>query len=341
MVAYDRRLVVGSRAFDKFKKYFLKGMGYPKEMKIRLFNSKAKGTIVAYTRIVKSYVRYTILYSHNSIFHFKHIRHFRYMKRKERSNPFPITETSLRRYIGTLDVEEDRGKFPLIKPAVMFVKKLRNEPKTSFNTTDLILEGLLREAGALCRPKVKPSHINELNVRKFLLRCLYGKTFKAPYNTNLAEFRTGLRCLTSLFCLARSADFRELKKGDIEFEHNNVLIHWRKRKNNQRSKMQQSLVPKLPDHPLCLFNAFDYFIKKTGLADDQLVNCKLSKKGNPFRDSRTSGISAVTCYNDIKKICSELRIDRITEKMCKAVGTRYIISSLFLLNLNEPLSGSS
>ena len=75
MAAYDRRFVVGARAFDKFKKYFLKGMGYPKEMKIRLFNSKAKGTVVAYTRIVKSYVRYTALYSHDSIFHFKHIRY--------------------------------------------------------------------------------------------------------------------------------------------------------------------------------------------------------------------------------------------------------------------------
>ena len=70
MVAYDRKLVVGSRAFDKFKKYFLKGMDYPKETKIRLFNSKAKGTIVAYTRIVKSYVRYTTLYSHNKYISF-------------------------------------------------------------------------------------------------------------------------------------------------------------------------------------------------------------------------------------------------------------------------------
>ena len=60
MTAYDRKLAEGSQAFDKFKKYFLKGMDYPKEMKIRLFFSKAKGTIVAYTRIVKGYVRYTI-----------------------------------------------------------------------------------------------------------------------------------------------------------------------------------------------------------------------------------------------------------------------------------------
>ena len=59
MAAYDRKLVKG-KAFDKFKKYFLKGMNYPKETKIRLFFSKAKGTIFAYTRIVKGYVRYTI-----------------------------------------------------------------------------------------------------------------------------------------------------------------------------------------------------------------------------------------------------------------------------------------
>ena len=61
MTAYDRKLVEGTRAFDRFKKYFLKGMDYPKEMKIRLFFSKAEGTIVAYTRIVKGYVRYTII----------------------------------------------------------------------------------------------------------------------------------------------------------------------------------------------------------------------------------------------------------------------------------------
>ena len=61
MTAYDRKLVEGTRAFDKFKKYFLKGMDYPKEMKIRLFFSQAKGTIVAYTIIVKGYVRYTII----------------------------------------------------------------------------------------------------------------------------------------------------------------------------------------------------------------------------------------------------------------------------------------
>ena len=278
------------------------------ETKMRCFFSKAQGTIVAYTRVIKSYVKY--------------------MRRKENSEAFPITETSLRRYIDNLDIEEDRGKFPLIKPAVMFVKKLRNEPDMSFNSTDLILEGLLREAGALFRPKIKPSHINELNIRKFLLRCLYSKTFKTPYNRNLAEFRTGLRCLTSLFCLSRSADFRELKKGDIEFDHNNVIIHWRKRKNNQRSKMQQSLVPKLPDHPLCLFNAFEHFIEKTQLADDQFINCKISRNGNPYGDS---GITGATCYANTKKICSELNIDQITEKMCKAVGTRYITSFLFLL----------
>ena len=69
MAAYDRKLVKRTRAFDKFKKYFLKGKNYPKETKIRLFFSKAQGTIVAYTRIVKSYIRYAIFYAHSDIFH--------------------------------------------------------------------------------------------------------------------------------------------------------------------------------------------------------------------------------------------------------------------------------
>ena len=305
MPAYDRKSAKRTRAFARFKKYFLRGKNFSAEKMMRLFFSKAQGTIVQYTRVIKSYVRY--------------------MLRREKSEPFPITESSLRRYIGSLNLEEDRGKFPLVKPAVMFVKKLRDEPAMSFNSTELILEGLLREAGALFRPKIKPTNLNELNIRKFLLRCLYGKSLKAPYNDNLAEFRTGLRCLTSLFCLSRCADFRELKRSDIEFDRNNLIIHWRKRKNNQRSKMQQSLVPQLPDNPLCLFSAFENFFEKTQLADDQFVNCRFNAHGVP----QDSGIAGSTCYANIKAICEEMGIDQITEKMCKAVGTRYLIYCLF------------
>ena len=308
MTAYDRKSARKTRAFAKFKKYFLRGKNFSAEKMTRCFFSKAQGTIVQYTRVIKSYVRF--------------------MMRKEYSEPFPITESSLRKYVDSLNFEEDRGKFSLVKPAVMFAKKLRDEPDMSFNSTDLILEGLLREAGALFRPKIKPTSINELNIRKFLLRCLYGRSFRAPYNNNLAEFRTGLRCLTSLFCLSRCADFRELRKGDIEFDGSNLLIHWRKRKNNQRSKMQQSLVPQLPDHPLCLFSAFEYFFEKTQLTEDQFVNCKMNAHGVPHGDA---GIAGSTCYANIKVICTELNIDQITEKMCKAVGTRYMIN--YLLNL--------
>ena len=308
MPAYDRKSAKKTRAFARFKKYFLRGLNFSVEKMMRCFFSKAQGTIVQYTRVIKSYVKYMI--------------------RRENSEPFPITESSLRRYIGSLSLKEDRGKFPLVKPAVMFVRKLRDEPLMSFNSTDLILEGLLREAGALFRPKIKPTNVNELNIRKFLLRCLYGRSFKAPYNNNLAEFRTGLRCLTSLFCLSRCADFMELKRGDIEFDRNNLLIHWRKRKNNQRSKMQQSLVPQLPDNPLCLFSAFEYFFERTQLEDGQFVNCKMNAHGIPYGDT---GIAASTCYANIKVICTELEIDQITEKMCKAVGTRYMIYHLFNL----------
>ena len=70
------------------------------------------------------------------------------------------------------------------------------------------------------------------------------------------------------------------------------------------------------------------------MSDDQFINCKLSKKGKPGK----GGISRPTCYSNILSLCKELKIDPITEKMCKALGTRYnsisfkyifIIRSLF------------
>ena len=113
------------------------------------------------------------------------------MHRKEHAEAFLITETLLRRYIDTLDVKEDRSKFALIKPAIIFAKKCQNEPEITFSTTNLTLKGVLREAGALFRPPIKTNNINELNIRKFILRCLCGRSFREPYNENLAEFRTG------------------------------------------------------------------------------------------------------------------------------------------------------
>ena len=113
MLAYNRDRAKKSLAYKRFKKYFLKGMHFSKEKKMRLFFSKAEGTIVIYTKIVKDYVKY--------------------MHRKENKNAFPVTETSLRRYIDNLDLEKDRGKFPNIKAAmlskqpVIKIRKTRKE----------------------------------------------------------------------------------------------------------------------------------------------------------------------------------------------------------------------
>ena len=301
MTAYDRKKAKKSKAFKRFRRYVLRGKNYSSEDQLRYFFSKAEGTVKVYTKVIRGYVKY--------------------MKKRERADAFPITETSLRRYISNLKLKKDRTKFPSLKAAIIFAKRCRNEPEISFSSTDLVLEGVLREAGALFRPPIKTNHVTDLNVRKFLLRCLYGKTFKWPYNTVMSEFRTGLRCLTSLHCLSRCEDYRELKRSDVKFENGNVLIFWRKRKNNQRSTFQQSLVPKLPNHPLCLYDAFYNYFAKTQLAENQFLNCKFSKAGKPVGEE---GISRPSCYQDINRICNELKIDSVTEKMCKSLGTRYI-----------------
>ena len=87
MAAYDKRVAKKSKAFKSFKKYILRGKHYSQRQKLRLFFSRAEGTVKAYTKIVKGYVKY--------------------MHRKEHAEAFPITETSLRRYIDTLSTEKD------------------------------------------------------------------------------------------------------------------------------------------------------------------------------------------------------------------------------------------
>ena len=121
--AYHREKSERARTFLQFDKYMLRRKGYRKEMKLRLYHSRAQGTIKAYTGVIKSYVTY--------------------MHEEEDASPFPVTESSLRRYIESLDLYEDRSKFANIKPAIMFVRKARSDPEFSFNSTDLVLEGLL------------------------------------------------------------------------------------------------------------------------------------------------------------------------------------------------------
>ena len=91
MPAYQRENINHSRTFLQFDKYLLRRKGYRKETKIRYFHSKAEGTIKSYTRVIKDYVKY--------------------MHRKEDATPFPVTESSLRRYIKSLDLYDDISKF--------------------------------------------------------------------------------------------------------------------------------------------------------------------------------------------------------------------------------------
>ena len=75
MSAYDKRAARKSRTYKSFKKYILRGKRITKRQRLRLYFSKAEGTIKAYTKIVKGYVKY--------------------MHHKEHADAYPITDTSL------------------------------------------------------------------------------------------------------------------------------------------------------------------------------------------------------------------------------------------------------
>ena len=209
--------------------------------------------------------------------------------------------------------------FRVIKPALVYCKNVRGDPDISFNTMDLVLEGLLREVGNNFKKKPNFHIRSELDVRKFLLRCLYGPKMHQPFNENMLEFRTGVRNLTCLFTLGRCADYMLLRKEDFILEDDSVIICWNKRKNNQRGERQLSIVPKLEDHPLDLYKAIDHYFKATQMKDNQFVNSRLSSRGKAIGEK---GISRSYCYSDNNKICAELKLCKISEKVCKSMGTR-------------------
>ena len=290
--------VFSSKPYRQFKKYILRRLDLSSRETVRLFHSRAQSTVESYTKVIKKYVRHS---------------------KEERKPTFPATERSVRSFIDSLDILEDRTTLNLLKPSFIFAQKCRDDPLISFNSSDLILEGIFRELGNNFPKKFDMKEVKEIDIRKFLLRALYGPRMRKPYNTKLSEFRTGLRCLTSLFCLSRCADYMLLKKEDLIFEESAVVIVWRKRKNNQRAARQTSLVPELEDHPLDLVSAFRHWISAVKLKDGQCVNTKLNRSGVAIG---IDSISRSTCYQDNKKICSSLKLSAISEKLCKSLGTR-------------------
>ena len=290
--------VFSSKPYRQFKKYILRRLDLSSRETVRLFHSRAQSTVESYTKVIKKYVRHS---------------------KEERKPAFPATERSVRTFIDSLDILEDRTTLNLLKPSFIFAQKCRDDPLISFNSSDLILEGIFRELGNNFPKKFDMKEVKEIDIRKFLLRALYGPRMRKPYNTKLSEFRTGLRCLTSLFCLSRCADYMLLKKEDLIFEESAVVIVWRKRKNNQRAARQTSLVPELEDHPLDLVSAFRHWISAVKLKDGQCVNTKLNRSGVAIG---IDSISRSTCYQDNKKICSSLKLAAISEKLCKSLGTR-------------------
>ena len=209
--------------------------------------------------------------------------------------------------------------FSLIKPSLTYAKNVHSDPDISFNTADLVLEGLLREVGNNFKKKQNLETSTELDVHKFLLQCLYGPRMCSPYNENKLELRTGIQNLTCLFTLDRCADYMLLHREDITFEDDIVVISWNKRKNTQRCERQLSLVPKLNDHPLDLFEAMKHYYEVKNMKDYQFLNRRISCRGKAVGKK---GISRSYCYQDNNKICTELKLSKISEKLCKSLGTR-------------------
>ena len=85
------------------------------------------------------------------------------------------------------------------------------------------------------------------------------------------------------------------------------------------NKLFQKYWCKLHDHPLDLYEALKHYFEFTKMNDDQMLNTRLNSKGKAVSNV---GIARSKCYEDNNKICRQLKLPKISEKMCKSIGTR-------------------
>ena len=105
--------VFRSKPYRQFNKYVLRRLDLSSRESLRLFHSRAQCTVESYTKVIKKYVSYS---------------------KDKRESAFPATERSVRSFIDSLDIMEDRTTLNLLKPSFVFAQKCRDDPLISFNS---------------------------------------------------------------------------------------------------------------------------------------------------------------------------------------------------------------
>ena len=80
-------MVFNSKLYRQFNKYVLRRMDLSSRESLRLFHSRSQSTVESYTKVIRKYVLYS---------------------KEERKSAFPATERSVRSFIDSLDILEDR-----------------------------------------------------------------------------------------------------------------------------------------------------------------------------------------------------------------------------------------
>ena len=95
--------VYKTKTFRRFDKYVCKDLDISCKEKLRIYHGRAEATVSSYVNVVKKYVKYS---------------------KKTNSNPFPATETNVRKFIDSLDLTKHRSLFRLIKPSLVYCKNV-------------------------------------------------------------------------------------------------------------------------------------------------------------------------------------------------------------------------
>ena len=85
--------VFKTKKFLQFDKYILRNLSMSGKEKLRLYHSRSEDTVKSYVKVIKKFVNYSA------------------------GEPFPVTETSVRQFVNSLSIEDDKTTLTLLKPS--------------------------------------------------------------------------------------------------------------------------------------------------------------------------------------------------------------------------------
>ena len=272
-----------------------------------ILQSKAKGTVTGY---IASMNRWTVF------------------ARKNSYREFPPDPLHFSLYVTDLSERKaSYSTFKMIKASFPFYYAARNCEDTcvtKLKFVSLALDGAMRKAAKERGPVKKAPTFQEADVRELFKLIFWPKQSSNFPNPSLKDWRTGVRLYCYFKSLCRWDCYSHLTRSSIKFKKDHLVISFPTRKNDKLYEGSNCIMKYNPGDVLCPKLIFKtYFEIMKFKADDDVLNCRLTRNGKTARPS--TKLSYGQSLADSKEIMKRYGIVDFSEKSFKASGVTTLL----------------